>query len=152
MRKMIAAIAAAALLLGTSPVLAGGKHHRGHDYGYGGHSYGYGGYKHGYRGGSRHGYRGGHSYKRRHHGDHGAYLLGGLAGGLIIGSLLTQNSYRQAPVYAAPPPRARYDCKPTTGTGYVNGYLATFGGTFCYDARGFGYVVPGSEYFIGYVQ
>ena len=57
-----------------------------------------------------------------------------------------------APLYAAPPPRARYNCQPTSGTGYINGRLASYGGTFCYDANGNGYVVPGSAYFIGYLQ
>jgi len=130
MKRTIAAITAGVLLTASSPVLAGG-----------GHRHGSHGYHHGRHGG----------------GDEAAYLVGGLLGGLLIGSLLTQNSYRQssyapAPVYAAPPPRARYDCQPTNGTGYVNGRLAAYGGTFCYDARGNGYVVSGSEYFIGYLQ
>ena len=55
-------------------------------------------------------------------------------------------------VYAAPPPRARYDCKPTTGTGWAGGRPALYGGTFCYDRNGRGYVVGGSEYFIGYLN
>ena len=135
MRRTIAAITAGVMLTVSGPVLAGGG------YRHGSHGQDHGGYHHG----------------RDKGGDEAAYLVGGLLGGLLIGSLLTQNSYRQstyapAPVYAAPPPRARYNCQPTNGTGYVNGRLASYGGTFCYDANGIGYVVPGSAYFIGYLQ
>ena len=135
MKRTIAAITAGAILMASTPVLAGGGHRHGH------HGHHHGGYHHG----------------RDKGGDEAAYLVGGLVGGLLIGSLLTQSSYRQsshapAPLYAAPPSRARYNCQPTSGTGYLNGRLASYGGTFCYDANGNGYVVPGSAYFIGYLQ
>ena len=130
MKRTIAAITTGVMLIASSPVLAGGGHRHGHY---------------------------GHHHGRDKGGDEAAYLVGGLLGGLLIGSLLTQKSYRQssyapAPVYTAPLPRARYDCQPTSGTGYLNGRLASYGGTFCYDANGNGYVVPGSVYFIGYLQ
>jgi len=119
MRKIIAALAASALLLGATPALAGG--------GYGHH--------------------GGH-YR---HGGHGAAVFGALVGGLVIGSLLAQAS--------SPPPRYRPaaqpalgNCRPTTGTAYLNGRLARFGGTMCYDGYGNAYVVSGSEHFIGYIR
>lgn len=95
--------------------------------------------------------RDGHRKHRRHkdrdHDDAWLFALGGLAGGLVIGSLLSQPE----PAYAAPPPPAYRDCRPTTGIGYLNGHAAEFGGTWCVDAYGRGGVIPGSEYFIGYL-
>lgn len=56
------------------------------------------------------------------------------------------------PVYVAPRPAA-YDCKPTTGTSVApNGRAALYGGTWCHDGYGRGYVVAGSEYFIRYLN
>lgn len=123
MRQIIAALAASALLLGTTPALAGGYGHRGH-----------------------HGHR--------HHGgnDEAAYLVGGLVGGLILGSLLTRASAPPPPRYAAPPQPALGGCRPTTGTGYLNGRPAEFGGTMCYDAYGNAYILSGSERFLGYLR
>ena len=84
-----------------------------------------------------------------------------------------RSTYARSPIWAAPKTRlqvvrvvgapdpslaigygdrARIDCKPTTGTGRVNGREAMFGGTFCYDALGRGYIVPGSQHFIGYAD
>ena len=145
MKKLIVAGTALALLLATTPAFAGGYSYKRHgSYGYGHHGYKYG-YKHGYR----------HGYKRhrhhRHHG-HGYYALGALAGGLLLGYLLTRPYNPPSPSYSAPPPRAQINCKPTTGTGYVNGRLAQFSGTWCYDNGGTGYVVQGSERFVGYLQ
>jgi hypothetical protein len=119
MRKMIAALAASALLFGATPALAGG--------GYGHH-------------GGHHG-----------HGGHGAALFGLLVGGLVVGSLLARAS-SPPPRYYAPPQPALGNCRPTTGTGYLNGRPARFGGTMCYDGYGNAYVIRGSEHFIGYIR
>ena len=121
MRRIIAALAASALLLGTTPAMAGGYGHYGH---------------------------------YRHHGHHGhgaAYLVGGLLGGLVLGSLLTRAA-TPPPSYYAPPQPALGGCRPTTGTGYLNGRPAQFGGTMCYDAYGNAYIVRGSEHFLGYLR
>jgi hypothetical protein len=121
MRKIIAALAASALLLGAAPAMAGGYGHRGH---------------------------GGHG----HDNDEAAYLIGGLLGGLVLGSLLTRASSPPPPRYYAPPQPALRGCRPTTGTGYLNGHPAQFGGTMCYDSTGNAYVIRGSEHFIGYLR
>ncbi len=122
MRKLIAALAASALLLAATPAVAGG-----YGYGYGGHG----------------------------HNDYGYYVLGGLVGGLLLGNLIAQAStprpYYQQYYQPAPQP-SLHGCRPTTGTGYVNGRLAQFGGTMCYDAYGNGYILNGSRYFIGYLR
>jgi len=44
-----------------------------------------------------------------------------------------------------------YDCHPVSKVRYHHGRKARFGGTMCYDAYGYGYVVPGSRYLIGYL-
>ena len=130
MKHLIVALTAAGLLLASAPAWAGG--------------YGYG-YKHGY---SHYGYR--------HHGHghgHGAIVVGALVGGLILGHLLTRPAYAAPRYYAPPPPRLVLGgCRSTTGTGYLNGRPALFGGTMCYDQYRRGYVTPGSQYFIGYLQ
>lgn len=139
MKKMIGVVAVLALCLATiAPAQAGGYGRGYGHHGYKGHGYGHHGYRH-------------HGYKR--HRDYtGAYVaLGVIGGALLLGTLLSRPSYAAAPAYTPPPP-VRQDCQPTTGTGYLNGRLATFGGTWCRDAYGNGYVVPGSEYFIGYTQ
>lgn len=144
MKKTIGALSALALFLATlGPVQAGG-YSRGYGHqGYGHHSYGH------------------HGYRHRHHGHGGAYVaLGVIGGALLLGSLLSRPSYDSAPAYRpaypAPgpgvAPSIQRNCQPTTGTGYQNGRLATFGGTWCEDAYGNGTVVQGSAYFIGYAQ
>jgi len=132
MRRLIAALSAAVLLLASAPAWAGG----GYGYGYGHHGYGYRVHSHWYG-----------------HGD-GAIVVGALVGGLVLGHLLTRPAYYPAPAYYAPPPPRLVlgNCKPTTGTGYLNGYPAQFGGTMCFDQFGRGYITPGSEYFIGYLN
>jgi len=118
-------IAAAVLLAAIGPAQAGERYWRGHHHGHYGH----------------HGHR---------HSNYGAYAAGAFGTGLVLGMVLSRPW--PAPVYVAAPPRARYDCRPTTGTGWAAGRPALFGGTFCYDQYGNGYVVAGSEYLIGYLR
>ena len=128
MRRLIAALSTAALLLASAPAWAGGG------YGYGHH---------------------GHGYRVHGHGHgHGAIVVGALVGGLVLGHLLTRPAYYPEPRYYPPPPPRLVlgNCRPTTGTGYLNGYPAQFGGTMCFDQFGRGYITPGSEYFIGYLN
>jgi hypothetical protein len=87
-----------------------------------------------------------------HHNNEAAYLVGGLLGGLLLGSLVARASAPPPPRYYAPPQPALRGCRPTTGTGYLNGRPAEFGGTMCYDAYGNAYILRGSEYFIGYLR
>jgi len=105
-----------------------------------------------HRGHGHHGY-----HHRHHHGNSAAIAFGALAGGLVLGALLTRPAYAEPyPVYQpavpAPPAYTPQDCQPTTGTGYLDGRPAQFGGTWCRDAYGNGYIVPGSQYFMGYLQ
>jgi hypothetical protein len=111
------------------------------------------------------------------HGSDGALIVGALGAGLLLGHLLTRPQSRaperaysrssQTPIVRTVPAPARIqansprfgygkqvrrDCKPTTGSGVHQGRAATFGGTFCYDANGQGYIVPGSQYLIGYAN
>jgi hypothetical protein len=146
-------LAAAGLLMATLPAEAGGYKRHGYHHRHHGHHYRYDGHRHGqHHGGyARFGYHSGH-----HHDHDGAWVAGAFAGGLALGTLLTPPAYVVAPpprtiVYAAPPPPAA-DCRPTTGTGFADGRPALFGGTFCYDPWGRGFVVAGSEYFIRYLN
>lgn len=139
MKRTIGALAALVLILASVvPAQAGGYYR-----GYGHHGYGHHGYRHG------------------HHDYSGAYVALGIIGGaLLLGTLLSRPSYDSAPAYqpayATPAPNlapsALRNCQPTTGTTYLNGRLASFGGTWCEDAYGNGYVIQGSEYFIGYAR
>jgi hypothetical protein len=97
-----------------------------------------------------HGHRGHHGHGR--HGDEAAYLVGGLLGGLMLGSLLTRASTPPPPRHYAPPQPVLGGCRPTTGTKYLNGRPAQFGGTMCYDSYGNAYILRGSEHFIGYLR
>ena len=150
--------------------------HHGYRYGHHGYGRGYSGYRYGHHG---HGYpyrrHGGVLVGIHGHGSSAAVAVGALGVGLLLGHLLTRpqsrpvdRSYRQPTrssasgvmlkrTQSASPTfgygkRARRDCKPTTGSGLHQGRRATFGGTFCYDASGQGYIVPGSEYLIGYAD
>lgn len=96
------------------------------------------------------GYRHGRGHHRHHdHVGDGAAFVGGLLLGTLIGHLAAppRVEYRYAP-----PPVALTGCRPITGTGYVNGRLARFEGTGCYDAAGYLYVIQGSERFRYYLE
>jgi hypothetical protein len=147
----------------------------GHGYPYG-YRHGYRGHRY-----SRHRpyYRGrsGVGFGVHGRGSDGALIVGALGAGLLLGHLLTRPQSRApdrvysratptpivrtvpAPARAQPNSpqfgygkQVRRDCKPTTGRGVHRGRAATFGGTFCYDPNGQGYIVPGSQYLIGYAN
>ena len=122
MRRLIAT-AATILLMAAGPALAGGY----------GHHYG-------------------HRHHGHHHGGHGYYVLGALLTGLVIGDLVARATTPPV-VRTAQVPRLQLGrCQATTGTARVNGRLARFGGTICYDAAGQAYILNGSRHFIGYLQ
>ncbi len=163
MKKLIAVLAAAALLVSAAaaPAFAGSRYrHSGSGHGY---SY-YGGHSYKVRPYYRHGY--GRHYKvRRHgygrvrlHGD-GAVVFGALAGAVVLGALLSQ----PRPVYARPAPAraavlrspsgaALGNCVQTMGTGTWNGRPARFAGTLCSDPAGQAYVVNDSVRFLMYLN
>ena len=137
--------------------------HRGYRYSNYGSPYGHRGYRYGH-----HGYSG-VGFGVHGHGSSGALVVGALGAGLLLGHLLTRpqsyspaRSYSRSALVPAHAQRAsptfgygkqvRRDCKTTSGSGLHQGRRATFGGTFCYDAYGQGYIVPGSEYLIGYTN
>lgn len=127
MRRLIATAAATILLMTAVPALAGG---------YYGHHYGH----------RHHGHHG-------HHGGHGYYVLGALLAGVVIGDLVARASTPPPVRYVQAPPQPQLGrCQRTTGTARVNGRLAQFGGTICYDAAGQAYILNGSRHFIGYLQ
>lgn len=102
--------------------------------------------------GYRHGRWGGHG----HHNSYKYYRHDGaavIAGGLLLGALIGHLAAPPRTVYVAPPPRPVLDnCRTIYGTGYVNGRLAEYSGTGCYDAYGNLYAMPGSERFLGYLD
>lgn len=84
----------AALSMAAAPALAGGygkghgRHGNGYGYGHAGHGKGHGG----------------HGYEAKDDNDEIYYLVGGLVGGLVLGTLLSQASYGPPqPVYVAAP-------------------------------------------------
>ncbi len=91
-------------------------------------------------------------HRHGHHHSHATYLVGGLLGGLVLGTMLTRATTPSPPRYAAPPQPVLGGCRPTTGTGYLNGHQARFGGTMCYDRYGNPYILSGSERFLGYLR
>ena len=102
--------------------------------------------------GYRRGHWGGHgkhySYKNYRH--DGAAIF---AGGLLLGALIGTLAAPPRTVYPAPPPQPVWrNCRTIYGTGYVNGRLAEYSGTGCYDAYGNLYAMPGSERFLGYLN
>lgn len=102
------------------------------------------GYRHGHWGGY------GHHYSRGYYRHDGAAVF---AGGLMLGALLGHLAAPPRTVYVAPPPRPMLgNCRTIHGTGYVNGRLAEYSGTGCYDAYGNLYAMPGSERFLGYID
>ena len=147
-----------------------------HGYGYDSYRYGRQSYRYGHHG---YGYpyrrHGGVSVGIHGHGSSGAVAVGALGVGLLLGHLLTRpqrravdRTYYQSSRASSSAPtltrahtvspifgygkQVRRDCKPTTGSGLHQGRRATFGGTYCYAANGQGYIVPGSEYLIGYAN
>lgn len=123
-----------AIAISTVAVPAHASGHHGHGRHYGGYSGWHAGFGYGYHR-PRH-YR--HWPRRHHHGS-----------SVSLGFVIVQPAPR--PVYVAP--RLAFDCKPTTGTGRArNGRPALYGGTWCYDQYGTGYVVVGSEYFLRYLN
>ncbi len=99
-------------------------------------------------GGFGHGYHGYYGYRSHGHGDVAGAILGGVIVGALVGNLLSH----PAPRHYAPAQPALGNCRPITGTGYLNGRPALYGGTACYDAWGNAYAMRGSEYFIRYLQ
>ncbi len=152
MRKLIAAVMVAALLASgaAAPVLASGGHrHHGIR---SGHSYYTGRYfehrpYYGYR--DRHRYRHGATFHFR--GD-AAVVLGVLAGGVVLGALLSRPPPARPPVLRSPTGAPLGGCLRTTGTGTRYGRPARFSGTMCYDPAGRAYVSPGSARFVGYLR
>jgi hypothetical protein len=132
-RNILAAACMLAVLASAIPAGAGGSRH---GYWRGGH-----GYSHGYR--YPH-YR----YKSHRHYDGAALFAGGLLLGALVGHLAT------APrAYYAPPPQpALGNCRVIYGTRWIEGRLAEYSGTGCYDAYGNLYAMPGSERFLGYID
>lgn len=155
MRKLIAALAAAAMLLATLPAYAGGGAWR-YGHGYSGHHGGYtvfrySGHRHyGYRPYRGHGHYRYRYYGRHHDGDVVVALLGGLLGGVVIGSVLSQPRYAPPPA-AYLPPRFTH-CVPTTGVRILNGREALYGGTMCYDRNGTGFIQNDSVHFLYYLD
>ena len=101
--------------------------------------------------GYRHGHRGGHGYKYSHkyYRHDGAAVF---AGGLLLGALIGHLAAPPRTVYAPSPQPVLGNCRTIYGTGHVNGRLAEYSGTGCYDAYGNLYSMPGSERFLGYLD
>ncbi len=160
MKRLALALSAAALLFASAPAFADGNRHESR--GYSGHSsksYGHGYKRHGYgprsyknRSYKNRGYgRRGYGYRGRKSYDYGPAIAGALAGGVVLGHLLSQPSYRTQNNYAPAAQPYRRDCHATTGTHTYQGRTARYGGTMCYDSYGRGYIAPGSRYFMGYL-
>ena len=135
MRKFIAVLIGAVLLASTSASMAHGAYRSHYPY---------------------RSFHGGYGHYHGHHGDAGAWLVGGLIGGLIIGDWLSRPRYYYAPEPAAvvyrPATPAFTHCLPTTGEGWVNGRRALYSGTMCYDAYGRSYILNNTVRFEGYLQ
>lgn len=132
-RKVSAAICLLAILGLAAPALAdgyrGGHHWRGP--GYGGHYY----------------------YRYYGRGFDGGAFIGGLLVGALLGHLTAPATYYgPPPVTYAPPQPALGNCRTIYGTAHMNGRLAEFSGTGCYDAYGNLYAMPGTERFERYLD
>ena len=93
-----------------------------------------------------------YGYKHHHHGGHGYYVAGALLAGLVIGNLLTKAATPRV-VHKTTVVQSPYThCRQTTGTSRLNGRVAQYAGTICYDAYGRAYIIRGSERFLGYLQ
>ncbi len=155
MKRTLAAILAATLAFTALPALAdGGKRHSRHGGGGGISWWSPGpGVHHDARRFKRQRYQNTRPYYRqrqrhrsRRYYDGGHLALGGFLGGVVLGTVLSQ----PRPVYVAPQPAYR-NCRTTTGTGYLNGRPAVFGGTWCTDRYGNSFVLPESRHFIRYL-
>ena len=105
---------------------------------------GAGGYGHGHRGGH------GHHYSYKYYRHDGAAIF---AGGLLLGALFGHLAAPPRTVYVAPPPQPVLgNCRTVYGTSYLNGRVAEYSGTGCYDAYGNLYTMPGSERFLRYLD
>lgn len=123
MKKLFVIMLAVAWIAAASPAAAGG-------FGHGYHGYGH------------------YGYRSPGHGDLAGAILGGVLVGALVGSLVSH----PAPRYYAPAQPRLGNCRPITGTGYLDGRPALYGGTSCQDAWGNAYVMRGSEYFIRYLR
>ncbi len=138
-RKIIAATCLVAAVAFAAPASADGYRH-GRGGGYGKH-YGYNYYGHNYYGRNYYG------YNYYGHGD-AAVIAGSLLLGAFIGHLIAP----PRTVYVAPPQPVLGNCRTIYGTGNLNGRLAEYSGTGCYDAYGNLYATPGSERFLRYLD
>lgn len=113
------------------------------------------GYRHGHhwRG---HGFdRGYKHYRYPRHGRRHYHDSAIFAGGVLLGAVVGHLATPPRTVYVAPPPPpppARVNCRVIYGTRWINGRLAEYSGTGCYDAYGNLYAMPGSARFLGYID
>ncbi len=160
MKKLIAVLAAAALLVSAAaaPAFAGTRY-KNHGFGHG-YSY-YGGHYYKYRPYYRYGYGRHYGYRRHGYGHIGFYghgdaavVLGVLAGAVVLGALLSQPRpvYARPAVLRSPSGAALGNCVQTLGTGTWNGRPARFAGTLCTDPAGQAYVVNDSVRFLMYLN
>ncbi len=159
MKKLIAVLAAAALLVTAAApsAFAGTRYRHSGYYGHGGHYYNYRPYY-------RYGY--GRHYKYRRHGYghigfHGdaAVVLGVLAGAVVLGALLSpprpvfaRPVFARPAVLRSPSGAALGNCVQTMGTGTWNGRPARFAGTRCTDPAEQAYVINDSVRFLMYLN
>lgn len=158
LRQTLAGILAVSLVVASSTAMASGR-------GYGGHGYSGGHYKHGYSG--HRGY-GSHNYghRGRHYSGHRGYrshrghggggwvpfaVIGGLAAGYLISESANRNRYNTTTTYASSASyqgAASRPCHVVHKVDSVDGYEVKSAATMCYDARGYAYIVQGSEHVI----
>ena len=165
MKKLIAVLAAAALLVSAAaaPAFAGTRY-KNHGFGHG-YSY-YGGHYYKYRPYYRYGYGRHYGYRRHGYGHIGFYghgdaavVLGVLAGAVVLGALLSpprpvfaRPAFARPAVLHSPSGAALGNCAQTMGTGTWNGRPARFAGTLCTDPAGRSYVVNDSVRFLMYLN
>lgn len=151
LRQTFAGILAISMVIASSTAMAGGGRHGGH---YGGYGYSGGHYKHGY--GHHRGYKYGHHKRHhyRHHGHRGGngWVPFAVIGGLAAGYLISESSHRnRATTYTTSTTyhgAATRPCHVVHKIDSVDGYQSKSAATMCYDARGYAYIVPGSQHVI----